>query len=335
MRTTRGESPFCSFEDANAASAKAIGRMILTARGSKWKSWLNKRCSHSLTMRQMSAEIFAVGASQMDRLSRHRRIACFGEFQASLQSGELRKFGQRIHLERKPSLLLTMLLERSGNLVSREKLQGKLWPGATHVDFDHSLNIAVAKLRRALSDSVENPRYIETSSKEGYRFIGSVKARQKWHGTVWKKQHGGAKDTIRLAVLPFGGLGTTPEQAHFCDGLSEEIINHLGHLYAKQLSIIARTSTLRYRGTTKSIIRIGQELRVDYVLEGSAHSSCDHMHITAELIRVSNQTLLWANSYDYRLGDIITIQIEVAHSIARSMGFELLLSDQTDFLYQT
>jgi TolB-like protein/DNA-binding winged helix-turn-helix (wHTH) protein/Flp pilus assembly protein TadD len=100
----------------------------------------------------------------------------FGVFEADLRAGELRKHGLRIRLQEQPFQLLAMLLERAGQVVTREELQKKLWPADTFVDFDHGLNKAVNKIRDALGDSAESPRFVETVARRGYRFLAEVKA---------------------------------------------------------------------------------------------------------------------------------------------------------------
>jgi len=103
------------------------------------------------------------------------RIVRFGVFEVDLVSGELRKNGTRIRLQEQPFQVLTMLLERPGEMVTREDLRTKLWPADTFVDFDHSLNTAVNKLREALGDAAANPRFVQTVARRGYRFIAPVK----------------------------------------------------------------------------------------------------------------------------------------------------------------
>jgi cholera toxin transcriptional activator len=102
------------------------------------------------------------------------RIARFGVFELDLTAGELRKNGAKLRLQEQPFQVLALLLERAGDLVTREELRQKLWPADTFVDFDHSLNTAVNKLRETLGDSASNPRYIETLARRGYRFIAPV-----------------------------------------------------------------------------------------------------------------------------------------------------------------
>src|SRR5579859_4851456 len=110
----------------------------------------------------------------MEATSDSHRSLRFGVFEVDLRAAELHKHGVRIRLEEQPFHILTLLLERPGDLVTREELRQKLWSADTFVDFDRSLNKAMSKLRLALSDSAETPRYIETLHRRGYRFIAPV-----------------------------------------------------------------------------------------------------------------------------------------------------------------
>src|SRR6202049_3127864 len=101
-------------------------------------------------------------------------VVRFGIYEVSLQSGEVRKSGMRIRVQQQPMKLLEILLERPGEVVSREELRGRVWTNESFGDFDQALNIAIAKLRSALEDSADNPRFIETLPKRGYRFIADV-----------------------------------------------------------------------------------------------------------------------------------------------------------------
>ena len=103
-----------------------------------------------------------------------RRVVHFGVYELDFGTGELRKGGLKIKLQGQPFHVLAVLLEHPGELVTREELLSRLWPSGTFVDFDHGLNVAVKKLRRALSDSADNPRFIETLSRRGYRFVAPV-----------------------------------------------------------------------------------------------------------------------------------------------------------------
>ena len=127
-----------------------------------------------------------------------------------------------------------------------------------------------------------------------------------------------------LAVLPFENLSGDAEQEYFNDGLTEEMVAQLGRLRPDKLGVIGRTTMMQYKGTQKSIREIGHELGVDYLLEGSVRRSDHRVRITAQLIRVSDQTHLWADSYERPLEDVLAIQIGVAEWIARSLAMELL-----------
>ena len=109
----------------------------------------------------------------MDHASVPRSVR-FGIFEVDLRAGELRKGGLRIRLQEQPFQVLSMLLEQPGQVVSREELQKKLWCQDTFVDFDHGVNTAINKIRQALGDSAENPRFVQTVARRGYRFIAPV-----------------------------------------------------------------------------------------------------------------------------------------------------------------
>src|SRR5947207_6626949 len=105
---------------------------------------------------------------------RQTSVVRFGTYEVSLQSGEVRKAGVKIRVQQQPMKLLELLLERPGEVVTREELRGRVWVDETFGDFDQAVNIAIGKLRSALGDSAENPRFIETLPRRGYRFIAEV-----------------------------------------------------------------------------------------------------------------------------------------------------------------
>src|SRR5215468_8128804 len=106
--------------------------------------------------------------------TRPTSVARFGTFEISFESGELRKAGVRIKVQQQPLKLLEILLEHPGEIVTRDELRTRIWPQESFGDFDQAVNVAIAKLRTALGDSAENPRYIETLPRRGYRFIAEV-----------------------------------------------------------------------------------------------------------------------------------------------------------------
>lgn len=133
---------------------------------------------------------------------------------------------------------------------------------------------------------------------------------------------------IKLVVLPFDNLSADAEQEYFSDGMTEEMIAQMGRLQPERLGVIARTSAMKYKGTKKGIDQIRQELGVDYILEGSVRRAGERVRIAVQLIQVSDQTQLWAESYDRDMGDLFVIQSEVARRIARSLAVELLPAQQ-------
>jgi TolB-like protein len=134
---------------------------------------------------------------------------------------------------------------------------------------------------------------------------------------------------IKLAVLPFANLTGDPEQEYLSDGVTQEMIAQLGRLHPQSLSVIARTSVMRYKKTDKPIDQIGRELGVEYILEGSARREASRIRITAELIQVRDQTQLWAESYERELAGILALQSEVAQKVAGALALRLLPAEQT------
>jgi len=242
------------------------------------------------------------------------RLMRFGMFEIDLQRHELRKYGMRLRLEEQLFQILEMLLLNAGQIVTRRRLQEKLWP-ATHVRFDHSLNTAINKLRDLLGDSAQSPRFVETVPKTGYRFIAPVQIPQAAASEPEKKM---------MAVLPFENLSGNAEHDYFADGLTEEMIAHLGQLQPKRLGVIARTSANQYKATQKSIREIAAELKVDFVMEGSVRRAGRQVRITAQLIDARDQAHLWAASYDRDVRDVLGVQADVARQIGTALAIELL-----------
>ena len=143
------------------------------------------------------------------------------------------------------------------------------------------------------------------------------------------KRNPAAAEAIKLAVLPFENLTGDPEQEYFSDGLTEELITQLGRLHPQRLSVIARTSSMRYKKRDVSAVQIGHELGVDYLLEGSARLDGNRVRISATLIQVRDQSQLWADSFDRDLTGILVLQSDVARSVAGSLRLALLPAEQT------
>lgn len=234
------------------------------------------------------------------------KVVRFGNFEVDLPAGHLRKHGIKLKLVDQSFEVLAILLEHAGEVVTREDLRRRLWPEDVFVDFDNNLNTAVARLREALSDSADHPRFIETLPKRGYRFLASL------------SQPAPARP--RLLVLPFANLSGDPAQEYFSDAVTEEIIGALAGLSPEHLAVIARTTAMHYRGTQRTVARIGHEVAVDYVVEGSVLRADDRIVVSVQLIRVSDQTHLWTNRYDAELRDLFSMESAAAQAIAGHIG---------------
>lgn len=132
---------------------------------------------------------------------------------------------------------------------------------------------------------------------------------------------------VMLAVLPFVNLSGDAQEDYFADGLTEEMIAQLGQLQPSKLGVIARTSIVRYKGTTETVAHIGHELGVGYLLEGSVRRGGDRVRVTAQLIQAGEQTHLWAETYERPLTDVLNIQREIAEKITHSLSIQLLPVD--------
>lgn len=285
------------------------------------------------------------------------RIVQFGAFELDLETAELRRHGLRVKLQEKPFQILAALLESPGQVVTREELKQRLWPEA-YVDFDHSLGNAINRLRATLGDSAEQPRYIETLPKRGFRFIapvldveapvplpvepprkrlwpsllvaaGAVMAVAVYLGWPEAGDPPSSSGRMMLAVLPFENLSGNPELDFVSDGLTEEMISQLGRWNPEELGVIARTSAMLYKDRDKSVKEVGEELGVDYVLEGSLRSADDRWRISAQLIHTRDQTHLWAEDFNRPRGDIVGLQEDIARAISRRIGVRLAQVGET------
>ena len=248
----------------------------------------------------------------------------FGDFETDLQTGELFRQGRKIPLEDKPFQLLATLLERPGQLVTREDLRRKIWPPGTYVDFGRCVNIAVTKLRHALSDSSDSPRYVETLPKRGYRLIAPVEERDQTAQLLATGGEAVSKQKLRLAILPFVTLCNASDQAYFTEWLIDEIISQTCSRYSEYVGLIARTSNLRYNTTARAAGQIGRDLKVDHILAGTARISADRVQLTVQLTAVANESVAWSENYDCSLADALATRSELSTKITRFVGRKIL-----------
>ena len=284
----------------------------------------------------------------------------FGIFEVDPKAGELRRQGLKVKLQEQPFQVLLMLLERPGEVVTREELQKKLWLADTFVDFDRGLNRAMNRVREALGEDADSPRFIETLPRRGYRFIAPVetaaadsrirpsesprlRAVLRW----WLLASacfltvilllslglnmGGSRDRLlsgrsrprieSLAVLPLENLSGDPAQEYFAEGMTDELITEVAKI--SSLRVISRTSVMQYKGAHKPLRVMAQELGVDAVVEGTIIHSGQKVRITAQLILVRDDRHLWSEKYERDLSDVMTLQAEVAQAIAGQIQIKL------------
>ena len=326
------------------------------------------------------------------------RVLRFGLFEVDLEASELRRKGLRLKLQDQPLNLLKVLLEHPGVLITREELRQHLWKPDTFVEFDHSLNTAMMRLREVLGDSSENPVFIETVPRKGYRFIAPVHDVERERppeliphspslrhlsadpqtvasGTEQdlpvtlsvpnRPTHHGRQVSLTLAlvagciaillvlgaaaafvqlrarlgfsapqatqiksivVLPMENLSGDAEQDYFADGMTDELIASLARI--SSLRVISRTTAMEYKGTHESLEKIARDLHADAVVEGTVLRSGDRVRITAELVQVSTDRHLWADTYESPLGDILALQNQVASAIVSQIRIKLTPQDR-------
>lgn len=238
-----------------------------------------------------------------------RRVLRFGEFEVDPGAGSLLKHGLRVRLRGQLFTVLSMLLERAGEVVSREELQKRLWPGDVFVDFEINLNTLMARLREALGDSAENPRYIETLPKRGYRFIAPIA-----RGAASEP---GPLRRLRLLVLPFANMGGDPAEEYLGDVITDGIITALCQVAPERLAVMARTTSMHYKKGPRDIANIGREIGADFVVEGAARRSADQMAVNVQLIQAADQTHVFAGKYDAGMGELFDLQTRVAGDLVK------------------
>jgi len=234
------------------------------------------------------------------------RILKFGGFELAPSTFELRRGARIVKVEKLAMELLLFLVSRRESVVSREAIAEKLWGKDVFVDSEDGINTAVRKVRKALGDNPEKARFVQRIPGRGYRFIAPV----------FEEYRHETSNRVLLAVLPFANFGDNSAEDYFSDGMTEETIANLGSISPEHLGVIARTSSMTYKNTSKSISQIGKELSVDFVLESSVRREGSRIRITAQLIRVDDQTHVWAENYDRDAAGIIAVQAELGRAIA-------------------
>lgn len=292
----------------------------------------------------------------------------FEGYELDVRAGELRKHGVRLRLRGQPLQVLAILLERAGEVVTREELQSQIWPADTFVDFDHSLHNAIARIREVLGDSADSPRYIETLPRRGYRYIGPIEYFQ----APRLVSEAASPTTPPLAIAAVPERKTSRIFILLCALLVLGLASFLTWRYVQakadvppirsiavlpldnlsgdpseeffadgmtdqlitdlakvgSLRVISRTSVMQYKGAKKVLPEIARELNVDAIVEGSVVRSGQRVRVTAQLIQARTDQHLWADTYDRDLGDILKLQGEVADAIAGQVRAQLTSTEQ-------
>ena len=280
------------------------------------------------------------------------RVFRFGEFSFDERTGELRTAAGPLRLQQQPRRVLLELLRRRGELVSRGELKRLAWRGGAAAELDQRLNFCIKQVRAALGDRAGAPCFVETLPRRGYRFIAPLEpeapaqAPRQLRGarkrgllaplaaallSAWllgpsQPAPRPAADTpprTLVAVLPFHNALGVAEDA-FSNGLMEETINGLGRLSPERLGVIARSSAMPYKGAAKPLREVGRELGVSHVLEGSVCRAGSRVRVLAKLVRVGDQSQLWAETYELLADDPLQLQNQVAARIASSLRERLV-----------
>jgi len=281
----------------------------------------------------------------------------FGAFVLDPVEKVLLRDDHPVHLSPKAFETLWALVENEGHVLDKAELLRRVWPN-TYVE-EATLAQNIFTLRKTLREGTDGQEYIETVPKRGYRFVAPVRAveadalcnvpqetsetRGRASRRVWAVSLAAAllcatswlawqrlrlherplASRTMLAVIPFENLSGDPGQDYFCDGLTEDLITKFGGLTPDHLGVIARTTTMQYRNTSKNVEQIGRELGVEYLVEGSVVRGTDRVRINAQLIRVGDQTHVWAHSYERDLGGVLALQDDVAAAIANTIELKL------------
>jgi TolB-like protein/DNA-binding winged helix-turn-helix (wHTH) protein/Tfp pilus assembly protein PilF len=290
----------------------------------------------------------------------------FGVFEVNPDSGELRKQGSRVRLAEQSFQVLLALIERPGEVITREQLRQRLWPGDTFVEFDANLNTAVSLLREALGDSAKSPRFIETLPRRGYRFLADVSVergeaaasvvpdpkspatpRQRAFsrsgmiagacaasvalaGLSYRYAGTPSEGIDSIAVLPlvYAGPQSAGDQEHLADGLTSALITELARLGVP--NVISETSVMRYKGVAnKPLPVIARELGADVLVEGSVQREGNIVRVNAQLIDARSDRHMWAQTYQQEMHSILALQDKIASAIVREIRTALTPGSST------
>jgi TolB-like protein len=221
---------------------------------------------------------------------------------------ELRRLGDLVEVEPQVFDLLEHLIRSRDRVVTRDDLIEAVWRG--RIVSESTLDTRISAARHAIGDSGSEQRLIRTLARKGIRFVGGVEERQEFPGAPLPA----LPDKPSIAVLPFQNISGDAEQEYFADGVVEDIITALSRF--KSLFVIARNSTFSYKGKVIDTRRVGEELGVRYVLEGSVRKAGHRLRITGQLIEAATNAHIWADSFDGAVADIFALQDQITTKVA-------------------
>jgi len=245
-----------------------------------------------------------------------------GDFELDRRAGELRKHGLTIRLPDQLFHLLELLIEHSGQVVTREQIRSSLWSDR-FVNFDESINSAIKRLRQCLEDSAMNPRLIKTLPGRGYRFAVPTEPIRPL--TKTDDNPSDAREP-RLAVLPFRNLSGNPAEEYLVSGLTDTLVTALTKV--PKLHVVSRRAAPSGKGFDRDMAATGRMLKVDAVVHGTVMLSGKCVRITVQLLDVATEEYLWAESYDYMLSDILAFHSDVGGAIAGHVSEKLFPGQQ-------
>src|SRR5215469_419498 len=326
---------------------------------------LAETCYHGAIVVISFKAVFVCPYMQVQPVVQTARLYRFGPYELDTRQRELRRSGIRLPVQGQPLQILELLLQSPKQLVTREQFRQALWPGGTFVDFDDSLNTGIRRLRQVLGDDADRPRFIETLSRRGYRFLAEVEAvsevetpdppepartqppqtpKAQKHvlivgavavivilGTLGlvlqqNRPHTGARQIHSIAVLPLENLSGDPAQEYFADGMTDALITDLAQI--SSLKVISRTSVMRYKGVRKPLPDIARELNVDGIVEGTVIRTSERLRVDAQLIEANSDRHFWAKSYERKVGDAVALQTDLAQAIANEIQAKLTPQEQ-------
>jgi TolB-like protein/Flp pilus assembly protein TadD len=247
-----------------------------------------------------------------------KQIYRFDSFVVDVEERVLLRDGRVIPLTPKVFEMLLLLVKNQGSIVTKQTILETLWPDVFVEESNVAVNITM--LRKALGDTKEDPVYIETLPRRGYRFKPEVRAILE--GTPEKH----LPEIRSLAVLPITNLSGDPAQGYFADGMTETLIARLAKVGA--FRVISRTSVMQYKGVHKPLSEIARELNVDAIVEGSVQRSGERVQITVQLIQAPTDRHLWSETYDRDLSEILTLQNEIARAVTQKIQIRLTPHEQ-------